>query len=187
MACYLFDAKPLLEPMLPYCQLDSWEQISMKFEPEFKKIHLKKWSAKMLASFVQGEVELTIRHHTIVWTHANASPDWYLPSNFVCTGPLTINWDRWEWARLYCKYSWKTVNINTLRLRQNEMAGIFKCILLNKNVWIPIDISLKLLLRILKIWQYISTGADNGLLPDRQEGIIWTNGGLVYCIYASMR
>ena len=29
MACRLFGAKPLPEPMLAYCQLDSWEQISM--------------------------------------------------------------------------------------------------------------------------------------------------------------
>ena len=37
-------------------------------------------------------------------------------------------------------------------------------------------------------WQYINTGVDNGLPSDRREGIIWTNGGLVYwCIYATMR
>ena len=32
MACRLFGAKPLPEPMLPYCQLDPWEQSSVKFE-----------------------------------------------------------------------------------------------------------------------------------------------------------
>ena len=31
MAWHLFGAKPLPEPMLAYCQLDSWEQISMNF------------------------------------------------------------------------------------------------------------------------------------------------------------
>ena len=35
MACRLFGAKPLLEPMLVYYQLNSWEQISVKFESEF--------------------------------------------------------------------------------------------------------------------------------------------------------
>ena len=30
MSCCLFSAKPLPEPMLVYCQLDSWEQISVK-------------------------------------------------------------------------------------------------------------------------------------------------------------
>ena len=36
MACHLvFDAKPLPEPMLAYCHLDSQEQISVKIESEF--------------------------------------------------------------------------------------------------------------------------------------------------------
>ena len=34
MACCPFGTKPLPEPMLAYCQLDSWEQISGRFEPE---------------------------------------------------------------------------------------------------------------------------------------------------------
>ena len=35
MACRLFSAKPLPEPMRAYCQFDSWEQILVKFESEF--------------------------------------------------------------------------------------------------------------------------------------------------------
>ena len=35
MACRLFGAKPLPEPMRVYYQLDSWEQISLKFKSEF--------------------------------------------------------------------------------------------------------------------------------------------------------
>ena len=35
MACRLFGAEPLTEPMLVYCQLDSSEQISVKFESKF--------------------------------------------------------------------------------------------------------------------------------------------------------
>ena len=31
MACRLFAAKPLPEPMMAYRQLDSWEQISANF------------------------------------------------------------------------------------------------------------------------------------------------------------
>ena len=31
MACRLFDAKPLSKPMLEDCQLDPWEQMSVKF------------------------------------------------------------------------------------------------------------------------------------------------------------
>ena len=39
MACRLFGAKPLSEPMLVYCQLDSWKQFLMKFESEFYHFH----------------------------------------------------------------------------------------------------------------------------------------------------
>ena len=35
IACRLFGAKPLPEPMLANCQMDSWEQISVKLESEF--------------------------------------------------------------------------------------------------------------------------------------------------------
>ena len=35
-------AKPLPEPMLAYCQLDSWEQISVKFESEYYHFHWRK-------------------------------------------------------------------------------------------------------------------------------------------------
>ena len=36
-------------------------------------------------------------------------------------------------------------------------------------------------------WQHIITGPDNGLMPNRQQAIIWTNGGLVcWLIYASL-
>ena len=38
-ACRLFDAKPLPEPMLAYCQLDSCEQISLIFEWHFYHFH----------------------------------------------------------------------------------------------------------------------------------------------------
>ena len=39
MAWRLFDAKPLPEPMLVYCQLDSCEQILVKFESESYHFH----------------------------------------------------------------------------------------------------------------------------------------------------
>ena len=42
MACRLFGAKPLPEPMLVNCHLDSWEQISVKFESEFYHFHSRK-------------------------------------------------------------------------------------------------------------------------------------------------
>ena len=39
MARHLFGAKPLPEPMLPYCQLDPWEQTSVKFESRYNTFH----------------------------------------------------------------------------------------------------------------------------------------------------
>ena len=61
MACRLFGAKPLPEPMLAYCQLDSWEQISVKFESEFYHFHLKHMHFEIVVCqieghFVQGEM-----------------------------------------------------------------------------------------------------------------------------------
>ena len=62
MACRLFGAKPLPEPMLAYCQLDSWEQISVKFESEFYRFHSRKSTWKCCLPkwwpFVQGEMSL---------------------------------------------------------------------------------------------------------------------------------
>ena len=42
MACSLFRAKPLPEPMLAYCQLDAWEQISVKIESQFYHFNSRK-------------------------------------------------------------------------------------------------------------------------------------------------
>ena len=46
MACRLIGAKPLPEPVLAYCQLDSWEHISVKFESEFYHFHSRKCNWK---------------------------------------------------------------------------------------------------------------------------------------------
>ena len=32
-------------------------------------------------------------------------------------------------------------------------------------------------------WHYVSIGSDDGLAPNRQQAIIWTNGGLVYLMH----
>ena len=49
MACRLFGAKPLHEPMVPYCQLDSGKQISGKFELKFYHFHPRKciWNCRL--------------------------------------------------------------------------------------------------------------------------------------------
>ena len=58
MACRLFSAKPLPESMLVYCQLDPWEQVSVKFESEFYPFHSRKciWKClpKMAAILSRG-------------------------------------------------------------------------------------------------------------------------------------
>ena len=36
LACRLFGAKPLSEPVLEYCEFDPWEQTSVKFYSKFK-------------------------------------------------------------------------------------------------------------------------------------------------------
>ena len=36
MACRLFGAKPLPEPILPYCQLDPKEHISVNFDSKYE-------------------------------------------------------------------------------------------------------------------------------------------------------
>ena len=63
VACCLFSAKPLPEPVLAYCQLDSWEQISLKFEWEFYHFHSWKciWNGHQpkWQPFCPGRDELT--------------------------------------------------------------------------------------------------------------------------------
>ena len=60
MSCRLFGAKPLPEPMMAYCQPDSWEQISVKFKSEFCHFHSRKciWKYRLpnWRPFFQGEM-----------------------------------------------------------------------------------------------------------------------------------
>ena len=60
MACRLIGAKPLSEPMLTYCQLDLWEQTSVKFKSKYKTFHSWnfKWKCRLRSGdhFVQGEM-----------------------------------------------------------------------------------------------------------------------------------
>ena len=49
MACRLFGTKQLSKPMLGYCQLNSWEQVSVKFESELYHFHSRKciWKCRL--------------------------------------------------------------------------------------------------------------------------------------------
>ena len=52
---------------------------------------------------------------------------------------------------------------------------IFKCIFLNENFWIPIQIWLKLGPK--GPINISSIGSDDGLAPTRRQAIFWTNAG----------
>ena len=62
MACRLFGAHPLPEPMLAYCQLDPWEQILVKLESKYRSFHSWKciWICRLRNGdrFVPGANEL---------------------------------------------------------------------------------------------------------------------------------
>ena len=67
IACRLFGTKPLPEPMQIYCQLDLWEQISVKFELIFWYFHSRKCinafeiSSVKWRPFCPGGDELTLQ------------------------------------------------------------------------------------------------------------------------------
>ena len=80
MACCLFGTKPLPEPMLAYCKLDSWEQIPVKLEWKHYHFHSRKciWKCGLpkWRPFCPGGSQLTlhglvgikgIRNSVIVW------------------------------------------------------------------------------------------------------------------------
>ena len=95
MACRPYGAKPVSEPMLGYCQLDPWEQISVKFESEFYHFHSRKciWKCRppQWRPFCPGGAELNfmrvsrescwqliwqprmLEHHMLTSTNGNIS------------------------------------------------------------------------------------------------------------------
>ena len=70
MACRLFGAKPLPEPMLAHRQLDSWEPISVKFESKFYHFHSRKFIQKCRLPkrrpFCPGGDELVVLPHDVL-------------------------------------------------------------------------------------------------------------------------
>ena len=75
--------------------------------------------------------------------------------------------------------------INSSSLGQNghHFADIFKCIFLNDSIRIAIKISQKFV-SVGSDWQEVSIGSGNGLAPNRQQAITWTNADPVHwCIY----
>ena len=75
VACRLFGAKPLPEPMLAYSQLDSWKYISVKLgilSFSLKKMQLKMPSVKM-AAILSGGDELTIYCEEVCQSHVRGN------------------------------------------------------------------------------------------------------------------
>ena len=70
MACCLFGNKPLPELMLACCQLDSWEQISVKFESEFYHFRSRNciWNCRLPKwwPFSPGGDELTVGRNSYI-------------------------------------------------------------------------------------------------------------------------
>ena len=84
MACCLFSTKPLSETMLPYCQLDPKEHISMKFYSKFKsfysrkctwKCHLPKWRPSCPASICKLNTSYDFIINTKIWICFNHNVD----------------------------------------------------------------------------------------------------------------
>ena len=69
MACRIIGAKPLSKSKLGYCQLDHYEQTSVKFYSKYKMFHSRKcvWKYRLQNGyhFVQGD-ELTALGHQCV-------------------------------------------------------------------------------------------------------------------------
>ena len=71
MACCLFSTKPLSKPMLSHCQLDPWEQTSVKFQSKYNTFYSRNciWKCHLWigSHFVQGEMSKT-KHPLVTWT-----------------------------------------------------------------------------------------------------------------------
>ena len=92
MACRLFGAKPLPEPMLSYCQLDSWEHISVKFESEFYHFHSRKcnWICRLpkWRPFCPGGDELKCSTSRSLGTYQK-------PGDYMIVEQITFNTGRY--------------------------------------------------------------------------------------------
>ena len=57
MACLLMGVKPLSEPLQTYCEWDSQEQISIKFQSEYNDCYLRKFICKFCLQNVNDFVD----------------------------------------------------------------------------------------------------------------------------------
>ena len=73
MNCRLFGAKPLSEPIIASCQLDSWEHISVKFESEFIHFHSRKYKWKCVQKWRHFVLGRWVKNTTYVSMDSNIS------------------------------------------------------------------------------------------------------------------
>ena len=71
MACRLIGAKPLSETMLPYCQQDSKEHISVKFYLKFKSFHSRKC---IIQCRLRNGGHFDAHVASLSWTHVSQMP-----------------------------------------------------------------------------------------------------------------
>ena len=88
-----------------------------------------------------------------------------------------------------CCRDCKAQAVNILPPRQHGRRfadDIFKCVVLNGNVWIAIKISQNFVPKG-RIDNNQGIGLDNVLAPNRRQAIIWTNADLIHWrIYAAL-
>ena len=113
MSCHLFGAKPLPEPMLTYCQLDSWEQISVKFESEFHHFHSRKciWNCRLpkWQPFCSRGDELTEQMSTYQifwsWWGNQMCRQWVVWNNFFYWKFVILRFTHWNGIFLSERYA----------------------------------------------------------------------------------
>ena len=99
MAWRLFDAKPLTKPVLTYCQLDPWEQTSVKFESKYKTFHSRKciWKdhlrngghfVKRCVSWTQFHFSIFDIEHILQRSQSSSPIYWLVNWVFSSTGIL---------------------------------------------------------------------------------------------------
>ena len=96
MACRLFGTKPLSQPMLVYCQLDSWEQTSVKFKSELYHFRSRKciWNCRLpkWRPFCPGGDEFTDSGRCFQSTQRTLM----ITSHVNCNGILLNALRKWE-------------------------------------------------------------------------------------------
>ena len=121
MACHLFGANPLFRPMLAYCQLSSWEQISVKCQSQFYRFHIhSKKSFAKVANILSGG--RWVEAHDTTMTMVNIRPS------------DILWWDRsgWQFAQVmacclmapsrYLKKCWLAISEARWHLAQGNIT-----------------------------------------------------------------